>query len=100
MRRILLIAWRDYIATVRTKSFLIGLLLVPLLLVGGGAVLGVLTAFMVITGDTDDKHFAVIDRTAGAKLFAELETAAERRNELQIVHGPTGRRLRPKYILE
>jgi ABC-2 type transport system permease protein len=96
MRKILLIAWRDYLATVRTKSFLIGLLLIPLLLVGGGALVGVLSAFMVLTGDTEDKTFAVIDRTPGEKLFPELAAAAQRRND------QLGRmkRLRPTFLLE
>ena len=99
MRKIYLIAWRDYLATVRTKSFLIGLLLIPLLLVGGGALVGVLSAFMVLTGDTDDKTFAVIDRTPGEKLFPELEAAAQRRNE-GLAKNPGLRRLRPTFLLE
>jgi ABC-type Na+ efflux pump permease subunit len=99
VRKILLIAWRDYIATVRTKSFLIGLLLIPLLLVGGGALVGVLSAFMVLTGDTETKTFGVVDRTPGEKLFPEFQAAAQRRND-QLANNPALQRMRPTFLLE
>lgn len=99
MRKILLIAWRDYLATVRTKSFLIGLLLIPLLLVGGGGVVGVLSAFMVLTGDTEEKTFAIIDRTPGEKLFPVLQDAAKQRNQ-QLEQRPALRRLHTPFQLE
>jgi ABC-2 type transport system permease protein len=100
MRKIILIAVRDYLATVRTRSFLIGLLLLPILMAGGGAAVGVLSAFMVVHGDTEEKHFAVIDRTPGEKLYPHLAEAARRRNDVQIIHKYTGARIRSPFILE
>jgi ABC-2 type transport system permease protein len=99
MKKIIRIAMRDYLATVRTKSFLIGLILIPLLLVGGGGMIGVLTAFMMVHGDTEDKRFAVVDRTQGEMIFPLLEDAARRRNENQITN-KSGKRLRAPFILE
>jgi ABC-type Na+ efflux pump permease subunit len=98
MRRTLLIAWRDYIATVKTKSFVIGIFLIPVLLVGGGGLIATLSAVMLITGDNSDKHFAVIDRTPGKKVLGAMQEAAERRNKL--LDRSFGRRLRPAFVLE
>jgi ABC-type Na+ efflux pump permease subunit len=58
-RRAWLIAKRDYIASVRTKSFLIGLILFPMIF-GGGA-LGV--AIMKAKPDVRDRHVALLDRS-------------------------------------
>ena len=42
MRRALCIAQREYLASVKTKGFLIGLLLAPLLMFGSGIAMVVL----------------------------------------------------------
>ena len=59
LRKILLMAKRDYIESVRTKAFIIGLVVAPLLF--GGGFLGV--AILKKKPDLRDKRIAVLDRT-------------------------------------
>ena len=56
---ILLIAKRDYLATIRTKAFIIGLVVAPLLF--GGGFLGV--ALLKSKPDIKDRRIAIVDRT-------------------------------------
>ena len=58
-RRALLIAKRDYLVSVRSKSFLFGLIVFPVLF--GGSLLGV--AVMKAKPDLRDRHVALIDHT-------------------------------------
>src|SRR5262249_31447119 len=76
MRKTLVIVIREYLAAVRTKSFLVVLLLMPVLM-GGGIIAQ--TIFQKME-DTGEKHFAIVDRTPGEKLFAAIEGAARVRN--------------------
>src|ERR1035437_4532257 len=55
----LLVARRDYLATVRTKAFLIGLVVAPLLF--GGSILGL--ALFKDRADLKDRRIAVVDAT-------------------------------------
>lgn len=71
MRKMLVIAAREYNAAIRTKAFLITLLIMPILMLGGIAV----QAFFRDKGGEDIKHFAVLDRTPGAVIFASLQKA-------------------------
>ena len=84
MRKTRLIAVREYLAAVRTKSFILSVLFLPLLMAGGLAV-GQLTSRVA---DTTAKQIAVIDRTPGATLFAALQQAA------------AARKTEPKFELE
>ena len=59
LRKILLMAKRDYIESVRTMAFIIGLVVAPLLF--GGGFLGV--AILKKKPDLRDKRIAVLDRT-------------------------------------
>ena len=93
MRKILKVARRDYVATVRTKSFVVGLVLAPLLMFGG---LIVLAIFRDRT-DVQDRRIAVVDRS-GAVAEA-LVRAAEERNARDTVAGP-GRRRQAAYLIE
>src|SRR5216683_7368756 len=96
MRKVLVIAVREYLASVRTKSFLVSLLMMPLLM-GASVVLQII--FKNIE-DTGEKRFAVIDRSAGAHLFAALEKAAERRNTVEIFDPDTHKQIRPTFAVE
>jgi ABC-2 type transport system permease protein len=73
MKRVLIVATTEFLAIVRTKGFLIGILVVPVLI----AVMGGLTR-MRSDGDTEDRRVAVIDRTG--VLYDALVTAAAERN--------------------
>ncbi len=60
MRKTFVIALRDYLAAVKTKSFVVSIALMPVL-VGGGMLVGKLSRDVV---DTTPKKIAVIDRAA------------------------------------
>ncbi|MCP5106945.1 MAG: ABC transporter permease, partial [bacterium] len=59
MRKTLYVAAREYMETVRTKAFIIGILIAPLLM--GGSIL----AMVLLKGhvDTSDKRVAVVDHS-------------------------------------
>jgi ABC-2 type transport system permease protein len=94
MRKILLVAARDYNAAVRTKGFLIGLLLVPVLMGGG---IGVFALFQKRV-DTRERAIAVVDHTG--LVAPALVEAAKRRNESEIYDKRNGRQVQPKYLVE
>lgn len=96
MRKIWVIAARDYKAAVRTKSFLIGLLLMPVLMVGGMVVQVLLKQHV----DIEDKKFAIIDRTPGAQVFALLEQSVADRNQHGLKDPKTGQQRYGKFNLE
>jgi ABC-2 type transport system permease protein len=93
MRKVIVVAVREYQAAVRTKAFIITLVAMPILM-GGGVLLSVALKDRV---DTTDKNIAVLDRSG--ILFDRLHQAAETRNQKAIFAPDTGRLVRPKYIL-
>lgn len=94
MNKILLIAKRDYLASIRTKAFLFGLVVAPLLF--GGGFIGV----AVVKGRPDirDRTIAVIDHT-GVAAQAVIEAAQEKNNR-DLVDRETGRQTMPRYRFE
>ncbi len=76
MHKVLVIARREYLAAVRTKAFLITLLIIPLLM--GGSI--VVQTALKDTKDTKLRHYAVIDRSPGGRLFEAIRAAAEKMN--------------------
>jgi ABC-2 type transport system permease protein len=94
MRKALKVAAREYKATVRTKGFIIGLVLAPILM-GGGA-LGM--ALFKDRVDTRDRRVAVIDRSG---LLADaLVRAAEERNARAVIDQESGEKVRAAYLIE
>ncbi|MBV9126195.1 MAG: ABC transporter permease, partial [Planctomycetes bacterium] len=77
MRKILVIAVREYLAAIRTRSFLISLVILPLLMVGSALI----QIFLKNLEDTHVKVYAVVDRTPGEQLFPVLQEAARRRGQ-------------------
>ena len=71
MRKILVIAAREYKAAVKTKSFFISLLIMPLMMGGSIVIQNVLKDKVDIT----EKRFAIVDRTPGQELFRYLDDA-------------------------
>jgi ABC-2 type transport system permease protein len=93
MLKPLIIAWREYRATVATKAFVIGLALMPIIFGGGAVLQGVLHDRV----DTDDKRIVLIDRTG--QLFEPIAGAARARN--QLAAGSEGRSaVQPRYLIE
>jgi len=94
MNKILTLFKREYRAAVRTKSFIISLVLVPLLM--GGGLLAVF--IMEKNQDTDDKRIVVIDHSG---LMADrLKEALDLRNQQDIYDQESGEKVRPAYIVE
>jgi ABC-2 type transport system permease protein len=96
MRKVLVVALREYRAAVRTKAFLISLILMPLLM-GGSIGVQLLLHRM---DDTNDKHFAVIDRTPKHKLFDALQEAVEKHNQNPPQKNDFSKQLRGAFVLE
>ena len=94
MRRILRIARREYKVAVRTKGFIISLVVAPLLM-GGSALVVMLTEDRV---DTTDQVLAVVDHSGA--VVDGLAEAAEERNTNWIFNEETGKKNKPAYIIE
>jgi ABC-2 type transport system permease protein len=94
MRKILQVALRDYKAAVKTKGFIIGLVLAPIIF-SGGAIGIVLLKDQV---DTTDKRLAVLDHTG--KIAIAIADAAEERNDKEVYNTVTGEKIKPAYIIE
>lgn len=95
MRKVWVIAAREYFATVRTKAFVIGLLIVPVLMGGSIVLQKLLEGFR----DTSDLHFVVINRTGDSQLGQMLKDAADADN-LALEDPATGKARRPKFALD
>ena len=80
MNKVLVVAKREYRAAVRTKGFLVALLMLPLMMGGGLLVFSLLKDKV----DINDKRIAVLDRSG---LFAEyLRGTAEYRNKNELIN--------------
>ncbi len=91
MRNLLIIAKREYLATVRTKAFIIGLIIAPVFM--GGSIIGM--ALLQDKVDTTDRQIAIIDATG--KIAEGIISDAESRNEKE-VYDEEGNKKRPAYL--
>jgi ABC-2 type transport system permease protein len=96
MRKMLTVASREYKAVVRTKSFLVSLVLMPIMM-GGSVIFQVLLKDM---GSTKEKRFAIIDRTAGQELFPKIEQSVRRYNDTQIIDPETKKQTKSAIVVE
>ena len=94
MRKLWVVAAREYSAAVKTKAFIIGLLFMPIMM--GGSVLVQLLVKDI--KDVKDKHFAVIDRTG--ELYDRLNQAAETKHPGFVLHQEKPSAPDPKAIRE
>jgi ABC-2 type transport system permease protein len=94
LRRILLLAKRDYLATIRTKAFLVGLVVAPILF--GGGFLGI--ALLKSKPDINDRRVAIVDRT-GVAASAVIQ-AAQKKNAEDLFDRVTHRQIAPRYLFE
>ena len=94
MRKILILAMREYKTAVRTRSFIIGLVVAPVLMFGGILAVGLFKDKVNI----NDKKIVVLDHTG---LIAQsLIDAGELRNQNDIFDKETGDKIKPAYIFE
>jgi ABC-2 type transport system permease protein len=94
MRKILLMAKRDYIASVTNKAFILGLIVAPLLFGGGFLAMAIARK----KPDLRDKRIAVIDHTGAAARF--LIRAAQEKNEKELYAKGTTQQIAPRYVFE
>jgi ABC-2 type transport system permease protein len=94
MRKILRIAKREYKTSVRTKGFIIALVLMPVMMGGSGL------AMYLFQGqvDTRDKHVIILDQSG---IVADvIMRAAETRNEAEVMDKETGKKVKPAWVFE
>ena len=94
MHKIWLVARRDYLASIRTKSFVFGLVVAPLLF--GGSFIGL--AMMKEQADLRDRTIAIVDRSGGAA--ESVVHAAEMASERNLLDKKTRKQVRPRYRFE
>jgi ABC-2 type transport system permease protein len=94
MRKVLLMAKRDYIESIKTKAFILGLIVAPILF--GSGFLGI--AILKKTPDLKDKRIAILDRTGGAA--ATIAAAAREKNEKELNDKTTGKQIVARYVFE
>ncbi|TSA35226.1 MAG: ABC transporter permease [Porphyromonadaceae bacterium] len=94
MNKTLVIAKREYRAAVRTKGFLVTLLLLPVFM-GGSLLVMALTKDKV---DLTDKRIAVVDQSG--IMGENLKKRAELRNELDLKDTVTGEKKYPAYFID
>ena len=96
MIKLLAVAWNDYRQTVVSKTFIISIILMPVLF--GGMV--IVNLFSTQNIDLKDKRLGIIDRTN--VLYEEIVSKAEQRNQYEIYKGKLGDRkqVKPKIIVE
>jgi ABC-2 type transport system permease protein len=93
VHKLLAIAGREYKAAVKTKAFVISLLLVPIL---WAVSIGV-QVLLKKAEDRGTKTFAVVDRTADKQVTAALRAALKEHNEKDVYDRKTGEQNDPKY---
>jgi ABC-2 type transport system permease protein len=94
MHRTLLVAKRDYVAAIRSRPFLFGLIIAPI--VFGGSFIGI--GLMKAKPDIEERRIAIVDRTGVAA--ATLIEVAGAKNTEDLVDKITGRQLKPRYVFE
>ena len=97
MDKILRVARTEYLNAVRSKAFLIGLILLPVFMFGGILIPQLLKDKV----DTKDRRVAVWDRSD--KLYAFLAAQATQHNEREcfdLRNGDRGNKIRPAFVLE
>ncbi len=96
MRKVYIIAKREYLAAVRSKAFIMSLVFMPLMMFGSMGI-QVLMAKQV---DTREKQYAVVDRSPGATVASVLLEAAKVRNEKERFDTKTKEPLGPPFVIK
>ena len=94
MRKTLRFIKREYLAAVKTKGFIVMLLLMPVLMGGSGI------AMVLLQGqvDTTDKRVAVVDHSGIVSDM--ILKAAEERNAAAVFDKEKGKKVQPAYLFE
>ena len=95
LNKILTIAAREYTAVVRSKAFIVSLVLLPVMMFGSLAVLQLSKK----VHDVNDRRFAVIDRTPGQIIFPQLQKDVATYNATTF-DPETKQQIKSQFILE
>jgi ABC-2 type transport system permease protein len=95
MRKSLVVAIREYAAAVKTKSFIISVILLPIMMFGG--IFAQKLAEKI--GDTSTRRVAIIDRTPDASIYDIIARAVEKHNQTAVLD-TSGRQVRAKFAVE
>jgi ABC-2 type transport system permease protein len=95
MRKTLIIATREYMTAIRSKAFLVTLILMPVFM--GGS----LIAYMLLKDnvDTKDRRVAVIDHSGVVTEALVAETEARNKTEI-FDEDDDQKQVKPKYLIE
>src|ERR1035438_36604 len=94
LRNIMIVAKRDYIESVKTKAFLFGLIVAPILF--GSGFIGI--ALMKNKPDIAERRVAVVDRS-GVAADTVIATIREK-NEHDLNDKDSGKQMMPRYTFE
>jgi ABC-2 type transport system permease protein len=96
MRKMIVVAMREYLAAVKTKAFIIGLVAMPAFYIAMFAV----QYFLKDKVDTTDRRVAVMDHSGFA--YNAISTAAEQYNTVEVFRGegPDRRQVKPRFLFE
>lgn len=95
INKILIIAAREYNAVVRSKAFVVSIVLLPIMMFGSIAVM----QFSKNVRDINDRRFAVIDRTPGEIVYSQLQKDVAEYNR-GAVDPNTKQQTHGRFILE
>nr|NQU93763.1 ABC transporter permease [Bacteroidota bacterium] len=94
MNKIWILTKREFLTSVRTRSFIVGLILAPVLM-GGGLIVVLVSKGKV---DVKDKMIAVLDHTE--KITPRLIEYADARNQTATIDPESSKKIRPAYLIE
>ena len=94
LHKVITIAKRDYLATVRTKAFIFGLVLAPVLFGGGSIAM----SFLGGKPELKDRHIAIVDHSG--LVATALVSAANEKNGLEMFEKKTHLQIQPRYVFE
>lgn len=94
MHKVWVVTKREYSANVRTKAFVVSLVLLPVMMLGG------ILAQYFLRGRVDltDKIIIVVDGTG--KLVSGLLKAADERNVTEIVDSETKKQVKSRFVIK
>ena len=90
--KILRIAKREFLTTVKTKGFIITLIVAPILFSGSGITFALLKDRV----NTDDKKIAIVDRSG--EIADYLVETIKKRNDDVVYDKEKGKKVKPAYI--
>jgi ABC-2 type transport system permease protein len=96
MRKMLVIAIREYYAAVRTKTFIVSLVIIPVMMVGSLVVQLLLSEVAL---DTADKHFVLLKHRGTDAIVADLQQEIKSHNEKDVL-GSSGQQIKPRFIID